>query len=34
MRFMKKYMKEILIILGITIVTLGIYWLWKSLKNK
>lgn len=33
MKFVKQYAKEILIVVGITIVTLGIYWLVKSLKK-
>lgn len=33
MKFIKQYMKEILIIVGITIITLGIYWIVKSCKK-
>lgn len=33
MGFIKEHIGEILIVVGLTIVTLGIYWLVKKLKN-
>ena len=33
MKFLKKHGDAILFIVGITLVTLGLYWIWKALKK-